>query len=283
MSAPASELERRHEQTIVLRPPSGWASIGLAELWRFRELLFFLTWRDVKVRYKQTVLGALWALVQPFMTMIVFTLVFNHFGKIEAPVAYPVFALSGLALWFYFTNSVNLTSNSLVANAPLITKVYFPRLSVAISPLIAGLVDFVLALALVAGTMGWYGVGPGPQLALLPLFLLLAVLTALGVGLLLSALNVKYRDVRYVVPFVMQLWLYASPVAYPSSLVHGTYRTLYGLNPMTGVIDGFRWCLLDVEPPHLASLLVSVGTALVLVVLGTFYFARTERSFADVI
>src|SRR5919202_6453049 len=203
-----AELERRHEQTIVLRPPTGWASLGVGELWRFRELLFFLTWRDVKVRYKQTALGALWALVQPFMTMIVFTLVFNHFGKIEAPVAYPVFALSGLALWFYFTNSVNLTSNSLVANAPLITKVYFPRLTVAISPLLAGLVDFVLALALVGGTMAYYGVAPGPQVALLPLFLQLAVLTAFGVGLVLSSLNVKYRDVRYVVPFVMQLWLY---------------------------------------------------------------------------
>jgi lipopolysaccharide transport system permease protein len=282
MSA-APTLDRRHEQTIVLRPPSGWASIGVGELWRFRELLFFLTWRDVKVRYKQTVLGAVWALVQPFMTMIVFTVVFNRFGKIEAPVAYPVFALTGLALWFYFTNSLNLSSNSLVANAPLITKVYFPRLAVAVSPLLAGLVDFVLALLLVAGAMAWYGVVPGPQIALLPLFVLLAFLTALGVGLALSALNVKYRDVRYVVPFVMQLWLYASPVAYPSSLVHGTYRTLYGLNPMTGVIDGFRWCLLDTGAPHTGSLLVSLGTALVLVVGGAMYFARTERSFADVI
>jgi lipopolysaccharide transport system permease protein len=282
MSATPS-LERRHEQTIVLRPPSGWANLGVGELWRFRELLFFLTWRDVKVRYKQTALGALWALVQPFMTMVVFTIVFNRFGKIHAPVPYPVFALTGLALWFYFTNSVNLTSNSLVSNAPLITKVYFPRLAVAISPLLAGLVDLVLALLLVAAAMGWYGVAPGPQLALLPLFVLLAFLTALGVGLALSALNVKYRDVRYVVPFVMQIWLYASPVAYPSSLVHGTYRTLYSLNPMTGVIDGFRWCLLDVGAPRIGSLLVSIGTALALVVGGALYFARTERGFADVI
>jgi lipopolysaccharide transport system permease protein len=276
-------LERRHEQTIVLRPPQGWASLGVAELWHFRELLFFLTWRDVKVRYKQTALGALWALVQPFMTMVVFTIVFNRFGKIDAPVPYPVFALTGLSLWFYFTNSVNLTSNSLVSNVPLITKVYFPRLAVAISPLLAGLVDLVLALLLVAATMVWYGVAPGPQLVLLPLFVLLAFVTALGVGLALSALNVKYRDVRYVVPFVMQIWLYASPVAYPSSLVHGTYRTLYSLNPMTGVIDGFRWCLLDVGAPRLGSLLVSVGAALALLVGGILYFARTERGFADVI
>jgi lipopolysaccharide transport system permease protein len=283
MSATTPGLERRHDQTIVLRPPSGWANLGVGELWSFRELLFFLTWRDVKVRYKQTALGALWALVQPFMTMVVFTIVFNRFGKIDAPVPYPVFALTGLALWFYFTNSVNLTSNSLVSNAPLITKVYFPRLAVAISPLLAGLVDLVLALLLVAAAMGWYGVAPGPQLALLPLFVLLAFLTALGVGLALSALNVKYRDVRYVVPFVMQIWLYASPVAYPSSFVHGTYRTLYSLNPMTGVIDGFRWCLLDVGAPRIGSLLVSIGTALALVVGGALYFARTERGFADVI
>jgi lipopolysaccharide transport system permease protein len=278
----ATQVERE-QPTLVIRPPTGWTSVGLGELWRFRELLFFLTWRDVKVRYKQTILGALWALVQPFMTMIVFTLVFNHFGKIEAPVPYPLFALTGLSLWFYFTNSVTLTSNSLVANAPLITKVYFPRLAVAISPLLAGLVDLVLALALVGGTMAYYGVGPGPQVALLPVFTLLAVLTALGVGLVLSSLNVKYRDVRYVVPFLMQLWLYASPVAYPSSLVHGTYRTLYGLNPMTGVIDGFRWCLLDVAPPSAGSLVVSIAVALALVVGGAVYFARTERSFADVI
>jgi len=283
VTAPATELDRRHEQTIVLRPPSGWAGIGVGELWRFRELLFFLTWRDVKVRYKQTVLGALWALVQPFMTMVVFTIVFNRFGKIDAPVPYPVFVLTGLALWFYFTNSVNLTSNSLVSNAPLITKVYFPRLAVAISPLLAGLVDLVLALLLVVGAMAWYGVAPGPQLVLLPFFVLLAFLTALGAGLALSALNVKYRDIRYVVPFVMQIWLYASPVAYPSSLVHGTYRTLYSLNPMTGVIDGFRWCLLDVEAPRTGSLLVSIGAALALVVGGAIYFARTERGFADVI
>jgi lipopolysaccharide transport system permease protein len=278
-------LERRHEQTIVLRPPSGWTSVGLGELWRFRELLFFLTWRDVKVRYKQTILGALWALLQPFMTMIVFTFVFNHIGKIRAPagIPYPLFALSGLAFWFYFTNSVNTASGSLVANAPLITKVYFPRLAVAISPLLAGIVDLALSLVLVAGVMAYYGFAPGPELLLLPAFLLLVVLTALGVGLVLSALNVKYRDIRYVVPFVMQLWLYASPVAYPSSFVHGTYRTLYDLNPMTGVIDGFRWTLLGVGAPHLGSLLVSIGAALVLVVLGSLYFARTERSFADVI
>jgi lipopolysaccharide transport system permease protein len=282
MSATGS-LERKPRQTLVLKPPAGWGSLGVGELWRSRELVFFLTWRDIKVRYKQTMLGALWALLQPFMTMIVFTVVFNHFGKIRAPVAYPLFALSGLSLWFYFTNAVNLTSNSLVANAPLITKVYFPRLSVAISPLLAGLVDLALALVLVGGAMVYYGVAPGAQLLLLPLFVALAVLTALGVGLLFSALNVRYRDIRYAVPFLLQIWLYATPIAYPSSLVHGTYRTLYSLNPMTGVIDGFRWSLLGVGAPSAGHLLLSAASALVLLGVGAVYFSRTERSFADVI
>jgi lipopolysaccharide transport system permease protein len=282
MSATGS-LERKHHQTLVLRAPSGWGSLGLGDLWRSRELLLFLTWRDIKIRYKQTILGALWALLQPFMTMIVFTIVFNHFGKIKAPVAYPLFALSGLALWFYFTNAVNLASNSLVSNAPLVTKVYFPRLAVAISPLMAGLVDLALALGLVGAAMAYYSASPHVELLLLPAFVALAFVTALGVGLLMSALNVRYRDVRYAVPFLMQLWLYATPIAYPSSLVHGVYRTIYSLNPMTGVIDGFRWSLLGVGRPSAGHLLLSAASALVLLAAGALYFSRTERSFADVI
>ena len=270
--------------TLVIRPPGRFAGLGLKDLWRFRELVLFLTWRDVKVRYKQTILGASWALIQPFTTMIVFTVVFNHFGKIVVPgVPYPLFSLSGLALWFYFANAVNLTSNSLVANSALITKVYFPRLSVAISPLLAGLVDLLLALVVVGCAMAYYGFVPGWQIAFTPLFVLLALATALGVGLLLSALNVRYRDVRYAVPFLMQIWLYASPIAYPASMVHGTYRTLYSFNPMTGVIDGFRWSLLGTGGISLGSLAASIGTALVLLVTGSVYFARTERTFADVV
>lgn len=280
MSYPAEQID---QPTLVIRPPTRFASIGLRDLWRFRELVLFLTWRDIKVRYKQTILGALWALIQPFMTMIVFTVVFNHFGKIRTDVPYPLFALSGLAFWFYFANSVSLTSNSLVANAAVITKVYFPRLTVAISPLLAGLVDLLLALLLVGAAMVHYGFTPDARILLVPVFVLLAVLTALGVGLILTCVNVKYRDVRYAVPFVMQIWLYASPVAYPSTLVQGKFRTLYGLNPLTGVLDGFRWALLGTGNLNVGRLVLSTGVALGLLVVGILYFARTERTFADVI
>jgi len=280
-----STYEEERSQTLVIRPPGRWSSIGFRELWRFRELVFFLTWRDVKVRYKQTLLGAGWALLQPFMTMIVFTIIFNHLGRIHVTdVPYPLFALSGLALWFYFANAVNLTSNSLVTNAALITKVYFPRLSVAVSPLLAGLVDLVLAMSLVGAMMVYYGFAPSWHIVFLPVFVLLALLTALGIGLLLSSLNVRYRDIRYAVPFVLQIWLFVSSVAYPSSYVgHGFRRTIYGLNPIVGVIDGFRWALLGTGRLHFGELSLSVAVALVLLLTGVLYFARTERSFADVV
>jgi homopolymeric O-antigen transport system permease protein len=279
-----STFEHERQSTLVIRPPGRWPSIGFRDLWRYRELLLFLTWRDVKVRYKQTVLGAAWALIQPLMTMVVFTVVFNRFGNIKADVPYPLFALSGLALWFYFSNSVNVTSGNLVGNAALITKVYFPRLAIAISPLLSGLVDFGLALVVVAGAMAYYGFAPPPQIVLMPVFVGLALLTALGIGLVLSAANVRYRDVRYAVPFMMQIWLYLSPVAYPSSLVGtGLRRTIYSLNPMTGVIDGFRWSLLGSGHLRPEELIVSTLAAAVLLAVGLVYFARTERTFADVV
>jgi len=280
----SSAAEQADQPTLIIRPPTRFPGLGLRELWRFRELLFFLTWRDIKVRYKQTALGALWALIQPFMTMIVFTFVFNHFGKIKADVPYPLFALTGLALWFYFANAVNITSGSLVANAAVITKVYFPRLSVAVSPILAGLVDLALALVIIAATMAYYGVTPGWEALLAPLFVFLALATALGVGLMLAALNVKFRDVRYAVPFALQIWLYASPVAYPSSLVGGGLRrTIYGINPMTGIVDGFRWSLLGSGRLHAGELAVSVAAATVLLLVGIVTFARAERTFADVV
>jgi lipopolysaccharide transport system permease protein len=282
MSA-VSSLERQHTQTLVIRPPSGFSSLGLRDLWRFRELLLFLTWRDIKIRYKQTLLGVSWALLQPFLTMIVFTVVINHIGKIKTPIPYPLFTLSTLALWFYFSNAVNLTSNSLVGSAPLITKVYFPRLSVVLSPILAGLVDFCLAFVLVAGAMVYYGFAPPVHALLVPVFVLLAALMALGLGMVLSALNVRYRDIRYAVPFVLQLWLWATPVAYPGSAVPERFDLLYKLNPMTGVVEGYRWALLGVGHPHFGTLAVSVGTALVLLVGGALYFSRAERAFADVI
>jgi len=271
------------EQTLVIRPPSGFSGIGLVDLWRFRELLLFLTWRDIKVRYKQTLLGAAWAILQPFLTMIIFTVVINHIGRVHTPIPYPLFALSTLALWYYFSNGVNLTSSSLVASAALITKVYFPRVSVVLSPILAGLVDFCLAFLLVAGAMVYYGFGPPLQALLVPLFVLLAGLMALGLGLVLSALNVTYRDIRYAVPFTLQLWLWATPVAYPGGAVPAKFKLLYTLNPMTGVVEDYRWALLGLGPVHLTSLAVSIGTAIVLVVGGAVYFSRAERAFADVI
>jgi lipopolysaccharide transport system permease protein len=272
------------QQTLVIRPPAGFAGLGVGDLWRARELLLFLTWRDIKIRYKQTVLGAAWALLQPFLTMIVFTFVFNRFGKISTgELPYPLFSLTTLALWYYFANSINLTSNSLVGSAALITKVYFPRLSVVISPLLGGIVDFCLALLLVGGAMAYYGFVPPLQALVAPVFVLLTMLIALGIGLVLSALNVRYRDIRYAVPFLMQIWMFASPVAYPGAVVPHAYRLLYSLNPMTGILEGYRWALLGYGHPHLSSLAISVGTALVLVVGGAVYFSRAERAFADVI
>jgi lipopolysaccharide transport system permease protein len=270
-------------QTLVIRPPSGFSGLGLGDLWRFRELLLFLTWRDIKVRYKQTLLGAAWAILQPFLTMIVFTVVINKIGKVHTPIPYPLFALSTLALWYYFSNGVSLTSASLVSSAPLITKVYFPRVSVVLSPILAGLLDFCLAFCLVAGAMAYYGFGPPVQALLVPLFVVLTGFMALGLGLVLSALNVKYRDIRYAVPFVLQLWLFATPVAYPGGAVPAKYRLLYDVNPMTGVVEGYRWALLGTAPARPLHLVVSIATALVLVVGGALYFSRAERAFADVI
>jgi lipopolysaccharide transport system permease protein len=278
-----STLERQHSQTLVIRPPSGFSSLGVIDLWRFRELVLFLTWRDIKIRYKQTLLGAAWAILQPFLTMIVFTVVINHIGRVQTPIPYPLFALSTLALWYYFSNGVNLTSGSLVGSAPLITKVYFPRLAVVVSPVLGGLLDFCLAFLLVVGAMVYYGFGPPLHALLMPLFVVLAGLMALGLGLVLSALNVRYRDIRYAVPFVLTLWLWATPVAYPGGAVPPRYKLLYTLNPMTGVVEGYRWALLGVGRVHATSLAISVGTALVLVAGGAVYFSRAERAFADVI
>ncbi|HYZ77590.1 MAG TPA: ABC transporter permease [Gaiellaceae bacterium] len=279
----AAVTTEKQQPTLVIRPPSGFAGLGVGDLWRFRELLLFLTWRDIKIRYKQTVLGAAWALLQPFLTMIVFTVVINHIGKVHTPIPYPLFALSTLALWYYFSNSVNLTSASLVGSAALITKVYFPRISVVLSPILAGLVDFCLAFLLVAGAMVYYGFAPPVHALLVPLFVVLAGLMALGLGLVLSALNVKYRDIRYAVPFVLQLWLWATPVAYPGSAVPAKFKLLYTLNPMTGVVEGYRWALLGTGHIRVLHLAISIGTALVLLLGGALYFSRAERAFADVI
>lgn len=273
---------------LHIQPSRGWVSLNLGEVWQYRELLYFLVWRDVKVRYKQTALGAAWAILQPFFTMLVFSLFFGRLAKIATPVPYPLFSFSGLVIWTFFANGLTQSSNSLVGSQNLITKVYFPRLTVPLATILSGVVDFALAFVVLAGLLVYYvslgsvTLDVGWPLLLLPLPLLLAFVTALGVGLWLSALNVEYRDVRYVVPFLVQFWLFATPIAYPSSLLPAGWRIIFGLNPMVGVVDSFRWCLFGMEAPG-AMILVSSLVAALLLVTGSFYFRRMERTFADVV
>jgi lipopolysaccharide transport system permease protein len=269
----------------VIRPPSRWPGAGLRELWRYRELLLFFAWRDVKVRYKQTFLGITWAVLQPVMYMVVFTLFFGRIaGLYSEGKPYALLALSGSVIWLFFANAVALSANSLVGNAALITKVYFPRLAAAVAPVIAGLVDLVLSFGVLLAVMAGYGVFPGfPRLLVLVPSVLLAMATAIGVGAWLAALNVKYRDVRYVVPFLLQLWLFASPVVYSSQLAEESLGGFYYLNPMAGVVDTFRWSLLGGIPPGAGDLALSSLSAAVLLVGGVLYFRRMERHFADIV
>ena len=270
--------------TIVIRPSTGWAPLHLRELWEYRELLYFLTWRDIKVRYKQTALGATWAVLQPLLTMVVFSVFFGRLAKVPSDgLPYPIFAYCGLVPWTYFATALSQSANSLVDHGRLITKVYFPRLLVPAASVIAGLVDLGIALVVLVGMLLFYGVAPGPAVVTLPLFILLAAATALAVGLWLSALNVQYRDVRYTLQFLIQFWLFATPVAYPSSLVPQRWRILYGLNPMTGVVEGFRWALLGKGEAPGALLAVSVLTVAAALIGGLFYFRRMERAFADTV
>jgi lipopolysaccharide transport system permease protein len=269
---------------LILRPSRGFLRLNLRDVWEYRELLYFLVWRDVKVRYKQTVLGAAWAILQPVMTMLVFSVFFGRLAKVPSDgIPYPVFAFTALLPWQLFAYALSESSNSLVSNQNLITKVYFPRLVIPIAAVLAGLVDFAIAFVVLLGLMLYYGIVPTAAVALLPLFMVLAVTTALAVGLWLSALNVKFRDVRYTIPFLTQFWMFATPVAYPSSLVPEPWRALYGLNPMAGVVEGFRWALLGKAQGPGPLLAVSVAAVVVLLVGGLMYFRRTESTFADVV
>lgn len=269
---------------IVIRPSRGWVSLNLQGLWEYRELLYFLAWRDIKVRYKQTVLGAAWAIIQPFFTMLVFSLFFGRLAKVPSDgIPYPIFAYTALVPWTFFANGLTQSSNSLVGSSNLITKVYFPRLTVPISAVISGVVDFALAFVVLLAMMAYYGVAPTINTLWLPLFLLLALITSLGVGLWLSALNVEYRDVRYMLPFIVQFWMFATPIAYPSSLLSEPWRTLYGLNPMVGVIEGFRWAMLGADTRPGPMIVVSSLAALAVLIGGAFYFRRVERTFADLV
>jgi lipopolysaccharide transport system permease protein len=269
---------------VRIQPSQGWVSLKLRELWEYRELLYFLTWRDIKVRYKQTVLGAAWAIIQPFFTMVVFSLFFGKLARMPSDgLPYPIFSFAALVPWTFFANGMAHTSNSLVGSANLIKKVYFPRLAIPVAALLSGVVDFALASMVLLGMMLYYGVWLTVNALWLPGFLLLALITALGVGLWLSAMNVQFRDVRYIVPFVLQLWLFATPIAYPSILVPELWRPLYGLNPMVGVVEGFRWALLGTATFPGLSLAVSAAVALLLLASGALYFRRMEKTFADVV
>jgi lipopolysaccharide transport system permease protein len=272
-------------EPVVIRPPSRWPSAGLRELWRYRELVLFFAWRDLKVRYKQTFLGITWAVLQPVMYMIVFTLFFGRIaGLYSEGKPYALLALSGSVIWLFFANAVALSSGSLIGNAALITKVYFPRLAASIAPVLAGVVDLLLSFGVLLAVMAGYGVFPDPGRVWFALpFILLAMGTAAGVGTWLAAVNVKYRDVRYVVPFLLQLWLFASPVVYSAELLDGSLRTFYYLNPMAGAVDGFRWAMLGGIPPAYSSVALSAASGLVLLVGGVLYFRRMERHFADIV
>jgi lipopolysaccharide transport system permease protein len=274
------------EATRVLRiqPSRGWVSLKLGEVWAYRELLYFLVWRDLKVRYKQTVLGALWAIIQPFSTMVIFSLFFGKLAKMPSDgIPYPIFAYVALVPWSFFAGALSHSSNSLVGSANLIKKVYFPRLVIPVSTVLSGIVDFALAFTVLIAMMLYYGVGLSLKVLWLPLFLILAFVISLGVGLWLSSLNVKYRDIRYIVPFITQFWLFATPVAYPSSLLSEPWRTVYGLNPMVGVVEGFRWALLRTNSSPGAIVLVSALVALIILITGAFYFRRMEKTFADIV
>ena len=269
---------------IRIQPSSGWGSLNLSELWAHRELVYFLTWRDVKVRYKQTALGALWAILQPVMTMAVFALFFGRLAKVPSDgVPYPLFAFTALVPWMFFSNGLTQASNSLVHNANLLTKVYFPRLAIPISTVMAGALDFVLSFVVLVALVAYYGITPTANVVWLPLFALLALVTSLGVGLWAAAINVQFRDVRYTIPFLTQFWMFGTPVAYPSSLLPEPWRTVFGINPMVGVVEGFRWSLVGAKTAPGPIIALSSLVAVVLLVSGAYYFRRMERTFADIV
>ena len=284
VSSADREVPPPPREVTRIRPSSGWRGLDLWGLWRYRELLWFLTVRDVKVRYKQTALGIAWAVIQPLFTMVVFTVFFGNLARIPSDgVPYPLFSLCALLPWQLFSYALTQSSNSVVQEQRLITKVYFPRLIIPLSSVLSGLLDFGIAFVLLVGMMAWYGVAPGWAVLTVPVFVLFALATALAVGLWLAALNVQYRDFRYTLPFLTQFWMFVSPVAYPSSLVPARWRGLYGLNPMAGVIEGFRWALLGKADPSWQLLAVSVLVVALLLAGGLLYFRRLVRTFADVV
>jgi len=275
---------------LVIRPSKGWTALNLADLWRYRELVYFMTWRDLKVRYKQTVLGISWAVLEPLLTMVVFSIFFGELAKVPSDnIPYPVFSFVGLLPWGLFAKALNTASRSLVSHQNMVTKIYFPRLIMPLSSVMAGVVDFLIGCLVLVGIMAYYGLTGQMQVALtpalltLPLFLLLTLVTALGAALWLSALYVQYRDVGYVIPFLSEFWRILSPVVYSTTLIPENWQVLYALNPMVGVLNGFRWAILGTPTGPNADMFISVGVAFLLLLSGLFYFRRMEKTFADTI
>ena len=269
---------------LRIQPAHGWVSINLQELWKYRELIYFFAWRDIKVRYKQTFLGATWAILQPVFTMVVFTVLFGRFAKMPSEgVPYPIFCFAALLPWNYFAGALNQASSSVVRSSQLIKKVYFPRLAIPISTVLSGVVDFALSFLVLLCMMFYFGIVPTWNIVWLPFFLLLATVMALGSSLWLTSLNVKFRDVSHTIPFVTQMWMFFTPIIYPSSVLPEPWRTLYGINPLAGVIEGFRWALLGTNTKPGLMLIVSALTALAMLISGAFYFRRVEKTFADIV
>jgi lipopolysaccharide transport system permease protein len=267
-----------------IQPTRGWAALHLRDLWEYQELLYFFVWRDVKVRYKQTVLGAAWAILQPLLTMVVFSLFFGQLARVPSDgIPYPIFSYAALVPWTFFSTGLQQAASGMVNNSNLLKKIYFPRLALPISRVLAGGVDFALAFVVLLGMMAWYGLWPTGNVIWLPFFLLLALITSLGAGLWLAAMSVQFRDVIVTVPFIAQFWMFATPVAYSSTLLAEPWRTLYGLNPMVGVIEGFRWVLLGTNTAPGPIVAVSTVVAVVLLVSGAYYFKRLEKTFADLV
>jgi len=280
----SAQAVSRSQRVIVIEPASKRFDFNARELWEYRELLYFLIWRDLKVRYKQTALGVGWAVIQPVVAMVIFSLIFGRFAKLPSEgLPYPVFVYAGLLPWNYFAASLSGASGSIVGNTNLITKVFFPRLLIPLGSVATPAVDFFIALLVLVGLMFGYGISPDWHLVFLPFFLLMALLTSLGIGLWLATVNVRYRDVPYVIPFMTQIWMYASPIIYPVTLLPSKWQWVLSLNPLTGVIEGFRWSLLGQQRPALLVLLVSAGVGVALTVSGLAYFRRVERGFADIL
>jgi lipopolysaccharide transport system permease protein len=285
LEAQPVDRDRGADYTVWIEPTRGVSAAQLRELWRYRELLYFLTWRDIKVRYKQTVLGIVWAVLVPVLSVVLFTIVFGHVAHVSSQgVPYPIFSYAGLLPWNLVAGTLQLATATVAGSAQLMTKVYFPRLFIAVSPVLAGVVDFALGFLVIVAMMGYYGISPDPiGIFLLPVFLMLALIATLGVSALLSALNIEYRDVRFIVPFFVQFWFFATPVVYSTASLHQPWKTVYGLNPMVGVVEGFRWALAGAPAPDWRTALVSALAAFVAFVAGAYYFLKTERRFADVI